>query len=153
MLPLLFGGFGSLVAGYAAARFSRRKIAFCGFLFCGLLLFAVTRISNTSMAMVAMGLASFCSDLTMPISWNACVEIGRRHTATLSGAMNMFGNFAGFVAPVMGGTLLARSAGDWNLLIYLMVGASFIAATIWIFLDPASPAAQSRTLMTFEEST
>jgi MFS transporter, ACS family, glucarate transporter len=135
-LPLLLGGFGSLVAGYAAARISRRKIAFCGFLASGLLLFAVTRIASTPVAMVAMGLASFCSDLTMPISWNACVEIGRRHTATISGAMNMFGNFAGFVAPVGGGLILAHSAGDWNVLIYLMVGASFIAAACWMFLDP-----------------
>jgi MFS transporter, ACS family, glucarate transporter len=135
-LPLLFGGIGSLVAGYAAARVSRRKIARFGFLASGVLLFAVTRIESTPLAMVAMGLASFCSDLTMPISWNACVEIGRRHTATLSGAMNMFGNFAGFVAPVVGGLILARSAGDWNLLLYLMVGASLVAAGCWMFLDP-----------------
>jgi len=135
-LPLLFGGFGSLVAGYAAARVSRRKIAFFGFLASALLLFAVTRIASTTVAMVAMGLASFCSDLTMPISWNACVEIGRRHTATISGAMNMFGNFAGFVAPVGGGLILAHSAGDWNVLLYLMVVASLIAAACWLFLDP-----------------
>ena len=135
-LPLLFGGFGSLVAGYAAARVSRRKIAFFGFLASALLLFAVTRIASTTVAMVAMGLASFCSDLTMPISWNACVEIGRRHTATISGAMNMFGNFAGFVAPVGGGLILAHSAGDWNVLLYLMVVASLMAAACWMFLDP-----------------
>ena len=134
MLPLLFGGFGSLVAGYAASRLSRRKIAFCGFLFSGLLLFAVTQIGSTRLAMVAMGLASFCSDLTMPISWNACVEIGRRYTATVSGAMNMLGNLAGFVAPVGGGLILSRAAGDWNVLIYLMVGASWVAAACWIFL-------------------
>jgi len=133
-LPLLFGGFGSLVAGFAAARVSRYKIAFFGFLISGLLLFAVTRIGSTPVAMVAMGLASFCSDLTMPISWNACVEIGRRHTATISGAMNMFGNFAGFVAPVSGGLILSRSTGDWNVLLYLMVGASLAAATCWMFL-------------------
>jgi hypothetical protein len=50
--------------------------------------------------------------------------------------MNMFGNFAGFVAPVGGGLILARSAGDWNVLLYLMVGASLAAAACWIFLDP-----------------
>jgi MFS transporter, ACS family, glucarate transporter len=145
MLPLLFGGFGSLVAGYAASRLSRRKIAFCGFLFSGLLLFAVTRIGSTPLAMVAMGLASFCSDLTMPISWNACVEIGRRYTATLSGTMNMLGNLAGFVAPVGGGLILSRAAGDWNVLIYLMVGASWIAAVCWIFLDPREASSQVRS--------
>jgi len=135
-LPLLFGGFGSLVAGFVAARVSPRKIAFFGFLCSAVLLFAVTRIDSTPGAMLAMGLASFCSDLTMPISWNACVEIGRRYTATISGAMNMFGNFAGFVAPVGGGFILARSAGDWNVLIYLMVGASLVAAACWMFLEP-----------------
>jgi len=135
MLPLLFGGFGSLVAGYAGARIRRRNIAFFGFLFSGLLLFVVTRVDSALGAMVAMGLASFCSDLTMPISWNACVEIGRRNTATISGAMNMFGNFAGFVAPVVGGAILTHSPGNWNLLIYLMVAASFLAATCWLFLE------------------
>jgi hypothetical protein len=48
----------------------------------------------------------------------------------------MFGNFAGFVAPVGGGLILARSAGDWNVLLYLMVAASLAAAACWIFLDP-----------------
>ena len=135
MLPLLLGGVGSLVAGYAAARVPRRIIAVSGFLLSGLLLFAVTRIDSTPAAMVAMGFASLCSDLTMPISWNACVEIGRRNTATISGAMNMFGNFAGFVAPVAGGLILARSPDNWNLLIYLMVAASLMAAACWIFLE------------------
>jgi len=139
VLPLFFGGIGSLVAGFAAARISGRKIAFCGFLASGGLLFAVTRIDRTAVAMLAMGLASFCSDLTMPISWNTCVEIGRRYTATLSGAMNMFGNLAGFVAPVLGGLIVARSAGDWNVLIYLMAGASGVAAACWMFLDSANP--------------
>jgi MFS family permease len=138
-LPLMFGGVGSLVAGFLAAHFPRRKIAFFGFLSSALLLFAVTCIGNTPLAMLAMGLASFCSDLTMPISWNACVEIGRRHTATLSGAMNMFGNFAGFVAPVGGGLILSHSASAWNVLIYLMVGASLVAAVCWMFLDPDKP--------------
>jgi hypothetical protein len=50
--------------------------------------------------------------------------------------MNMFGNFAGFVAPVGGGLILARAAGDWNVLLYLMVGASLAAAACWLFLDP-----------------
>jgi sugar phosphate permease len=148
MLPLLFGGIGSLLSGLAAGRFSRRKIAGLGFLFSGLLLFAVTRISSTPLAMLAMGLASFCSDLTMPISWNACVEIGRRNTAAVSGTMNMLGNVAAFVAPVLNGLILSRNAADWNVIIYLMVVASLLGAASWIFLDPgrsggAVPAVQA----------
>jgi len=134
-LPLLFGGFGSLVAGYAAARIRPRTIAVVGFALSGLLLFLVTRVGNTTAAMVLMGLASFCSDLTMPISWNACVEIGRRNTATTSGAMNMFGNFAGFLAPVVSGSILQATANNWNLLLYLMAAISLLAASCWFFLE------------------
>ena len=134
-LPLLFGGVGSLAAGYAAARIRPRTIAVVGFTLSGLLLFLVTRVGNTTAAMVLMGLASFCSDLTMPISWNACVEIGRRNTATISGAMNMFGNFAGFLAPVVSGTILQATGNNWNLLIYLMAAISLLAASCWFFLE------------------
>ena len=56
--------------------------------------------------MVAMGLASLTSDLTLPISWEACIEIGGPYTATLAATMNMVGNLAGFVAPVVGGVIL-----------------------------------------------
>jgi MFS transporter, ACS family, glucarate transporter len=134
-LPLLFGGVGSLVGGYAAARVRPRTIAVLGFALSGVLLFLVTRVENTTAAMVLMGLASFCSDLTMPISWNACVEIGRRNTAAISGAMNMFGNFAGFLAPVVSGAILQATASNWNLLIYLMAAISLLAASCWFFLE------------------
>ena len=83
-----------------------------------------------------MGVASFCSDLTMPISWNACVEIGGPYTATVAAAMNMLGNLAGFVAPVVGGLILQRTGGNWNPLIYLMVGAATTSALCWLYLDP-----------------
>ena len=58
-------------------------------------------------AMVVMGLASFASDLTMPISWDMCVEIGGAYTATVAAAMNMLGNLGGFVAPVVGGVIIS----------------------------------------------
>ena len=50
--------------------------------------------------------------------------------------MNMMGNFAGFVAPVLGGLILLRTGGDWNPLIYLMIGAAMVSALSWIYLDP-----------------
>jgi MFS family permease len=136
VLPLLFGGFGSLATGLAPIRLRRRAIAFCGFLGTAILLFVFTHVQAVLPAMLCMGAASFCSDLTMPISWNACVEIGGPYTATVAAAMNMLGNLAGFVAPVVGGLILERTGGDWNPLIYLMVGAATISALCWLYLDP-----------------
>ncbi|HTJ29945.1 MAG TPA: MFS transporter, partial [Acidobacteriaceae bacterium] len=136
VLPLLLGGFGSLLSGLAPIRIPRRRIALFGFLGAAGLLFAFTSIQAVGPAMVCMGMASFCSDLTMPISWNACVEIGGSYTATVAATMNMLGNLAGFVAPVVGGLILQRTGGHWNPLIYLMIGASLISAVCWLTLDP-----------------
>lgn len=141
MLPLLFGGFGSLTAGITSRRLPRRAIAFCGFAATGVLLIVFTHIRPAIPAMIVMGLASFASDLTMPISWDACVVIGGAYTATVAAAMNMLGNLGGFVAPVVGGMILQRvgnGAKGWNMLIDTMVGATAVSAACWLYLDPES---------------
>jgi MFS transporter, ACS family, glucarate transporter len=137
VLPLLFGGFGSLLSGLIPIRIPRPRIAFCGFLGAAALLFTFTRVQAIVPAMLCMGMASFSSDLTMPISWNACVDIGGSYTATVAATMNMLGNLAGFVAPVVGGIILQRTGGHWNPLIYLMIGSSLISALCWLYLDPS----------------
>jgi ACS family glucarate transporter-like MFS transporter len=136
VLPLLFGGFGSILSGLAPARLPRRTIAISGFLCTAVLLVAFLRIQSVLGAMLCMAVASLCGDLTMPISWNACVEIGGSYTATVAATMNMLGNLAGFVTPVVGGLILQKTAGDWKPLIYLMIGAALIAALCWLYLDP-----------------
>ena len=136
VIPLLLGGFGSIISGMLPIRIPRRLIALLGFSTTALLLFAITKMQSVGLAMVCMGFASFFSDLTMPISWNTCVEIGRRYTATVAATMNMFGNLAGFVAPVVGGFILQSHAGDWNALLYVMAGAAVISAACWLVLDP-----------------
>jgi MFS family permease len=142
VLPLLFGGFGSLATGLAPARLPRRAIAICGFATTAILLILFTRIQAVAPAMVAMGLASLASDLTMPISWDACVEIGGSYTATVAATMNMVGNLAGFVAPVVGGVILERAGkrggSGWNVLIDTMAAAATVSAACWIYLDPES---------------
>ena len=50
--------------------------------------------------------------------------------------MNMTGNLAGFVAPVLGGMLLEKTAGNWNALIYTMVASAAMSAFCWVFLHP-----------------
>jgi ACS family glucarate transporter-like MFS transporter len=136
VLPLLFGGIGSLTTGLASKRLPRRAIAFCGFLATAILLVIVTRIHSVVPAMLAMALASFSSDLTMPISWDACVEIGGPYCATVAASMNMLGNLGGFVAPVVGGVILAHTGGNWNLVIEVMAALAVISALCWLYLDP-----------------
>jgi sugar phosphate permease len=142
VLPLLFGGFGSLLTGLAPVWLPRRRIAFFGLLSTALLLFAFLHTQTVLIAMLCMGMASLCSDLAMPVAWDACVEIGGSYTATVAATMNMMGNFAGFVMPVVGGFILQKTAGNWTPLIQLMIGADVIAALCWLYLNPEKAGGQ-----------
>ena len=136
MIPLALGGCGSIVSGFLPLSVPRKWVAIFGFFATAILIFIIPGIENVGMAMALMGLASFCSDLTMPISWNTCVEIGKQYTATVSSTMNMLGNFAGFVAPVVFGLILQNTNNNWAMVMYTMAAASVVSALCWFFLEP-----------------
>jgi MFS family permease len=136
MLPLALGGVGSIVSGLLPLSIPRRWVAICGFTATGILILIIPGVPDVKLAMALMALASFTSDLTMPISWNTCVEIGKQYTATVSSTMNMLGNFAGFAAPLIGGIILDHTNQDWNMVLRTMAVAAFVSAACWLFIDP-----------------
>jgi MFS family permease len=136
VLPLLLGGVGSIVSGWIPLSVPRRWVAISGFIGTGVLILIIPGVQDVRVAMGLMALASFSSDLTMPISWNTCVEIGKQYTATVASTMNMLGNFAGFVAPVLGGIILDHTNNNWNAVLYTMGVAAFVSAACWLFIDP-----------------
>jgi MFS family permease len=98
-----------------------------------------TTIHDPLRAVLAIAAASFSNDLVMPGAWSAAMDIGGRYAGTLSGAMNMWGNFAGFVAPVVTGYLLKWSHGDWNLTFFASAGVYLTGIVFWLLLDPVTP--------------
>jgi MFS transporter, ACS family, glucarate transporter len=136
MLPLLLGGVGSIVSGLLPLSIPRKWVAVGGFCGTGILILIIPSVPDVKLAMALMALASFSSDLTMPISWNTCVEIGKQYTATVASTMNMLGNLAGFVAPLLGGIILDHTNHNWNMVLYTMGGAAFVSAACWLFLEP-----------------
>jgi MFS family permease len=148
ILPLLFGGIGSMFAGFLAKYVSvwlgsvsraRKWMGAAGFIGASVFLLVSTLTRDPMHAMLAMGLASFCNDLVMPGAWGACMDIGGKYAGTLSGSMNMMGNFAGILAPSIGGFILAHTGNDWNLFLFTMAGAYFLGAFCWPFIDSTRP--------------
>jgi MFS transporter, ACS family, glucarate transporter len=136
MVPLALGGVGSIVSGFLPLSISRKFVAIGGFAATAILLFIVPSVTGVIAPMILMGVASFCSDLTMPISWDTCVKIGKRYTATVASTMNMLGNFGGFVAPFLAGYILDRTANNWSIVFYTMAVAAIISTVCWLFLEP-----------------
>ena len=136
MLPLAAGGCGSIVSGFLPLSVPRKWVAIGGFLGSALLICFIPNVPGVVLPMMLMAAARFCGDLTMPISWNTCVEIGKQYTATVSSTMNMLGNFAGFVAPVVFGFILQNTGNNWSIVMYTMAAAALGSAICWFFIDP-----------------
>jgi MFS family permease len=145
-LPLFLGGFGSLFTGWITPHIHRRLgvsltrrligvIGLCGAAGC---LVAATRLQDPLMAVFAIALASFCNDITLPGSWTTCMDVGDKYVGTVSGTMNMMGNFGGFVSPIVLGYIVGRT-GDWNLTFYVTAGLYVLGALCWWLLDPVTP--------------
>jgi ACS family glucarate transporter-like MFS transporter len=147
-IPLLFGGFGSLVAGIVSSRLIartgrvtlvRRTFGFVGLTGAAVLLMVSFYIRDPLFAMLAMGMASFFNDTTLPGSWTTCMDIGGKFAGTVSGSMNMLGNFGGMAGPVVVGFVLDWTNRDWQLAFAISAAIYFLGAICWLFIDPVKP--------------
>jgi MFS transporter, ACS family, glucarate transporter len=74
----------------------------------------------------------------MPVSWAAAMDVGGRHTGTLSGVMNMASAVGGSAAPILTGYLLKRPDG-WELNFWISGIVYLLGLSCWLFLDPVTP--------------
>jgi nitrate/nitrite transporter NarK len=56
--------------------------------------------------------------------------------------MNMVGNFAGGLAPIVLGYVL-QATGSWLINFYIMAGIYLLGALSWRFIDPVTPLEES----------
>jgi MFS family permease len=147
-IPLLFGGFGSLTAGVLSGGLIARGFSVVrvrrlfGCIGCGgaaVLLMISFYIRDPLLAMLSMGLASFCNDVTVPGGWSSCMDIGGRYAGTVSGSMNMMGNFGGMAGPLVVGYVLDWTHRDWRLAFLIASIIYGCAAACWLFIDPTKP--------------
>jgi MFS family permease len=147
-IPLFFGGIGSifcgLISGTLARRIgnvarTRRLMGVVGLAGAAAMLLLATRFKNPLLAVLAVGLASFCNDLAMPGAWGACMDVGGRFAGSLSGSMNMMGNAGGALAPMIVPLVLKAAHNNWNANFWMFAAVYFLGALCWLFIDPVRP--------------
>jgi len=143
-VPLFFGGLGCYVAGvfwpaferrFGSRSYARRVVGVTSLIVAGLMILLSTQISLPALSVLAVGLASFCNDLTMPCSWGGCMEVGGKHAGSLSGSMNMIGNAGGAIAPMVVPWVLAVTDNLWIYNLLLFAIAYFCGAFCWLFIN------------------
>ena len=96
-------------------------------------------------------LMGFFNDLIMAPAWAVCQDIGREYAATVSGAMNMFGNLVGAVMGIFvtGSILKAYTtkiegkdvvdSQGYIICFALYAAVYFIGVVLWMFIDASKP--------------
>jgi MFS transporter, ACS family, glucarate transporter len=144
-LPLLLGGIGCLVSAATVPRLvratgsvkiARRTMAITGMVGASLCIVLFTQVQDPVRAMFVLGMAGFFNDFVMPNAWATCMDIGGRYAGTVSGAMNMLGGIAGASSTLLVGYLLAWTANDWTLTLYISAAIYLVGACCWFFIDP-----------------
>ena len=147
-VPLFFGGLGSILCGLVTPRVAqatrsvaraRRIFAVMGFTGASVLLVSSFYIRDPLLAMLAMGLAGFCNDLTMPGSWSTCMDVGGKYVGTLSGSMNMMGSLGAAAAPLVIGLILELGDRNWALTFWISGIIYSLGGLCWLWLDPVTP--------------
>lgn len=147
-LPLLLGGIGCWLTGLITPRLIhtfgnikrvRCSLGFLGFMGAGLCVFLSISLNNPIAAMVALGMAGFWNDLTIPGSWATCMDKGGRFAGTLSGWMNMMGSFGGFLAGLSAGYILSWTNQNWNVPLYLIGFVYILGSFCWLGIEPVTP--------------
>ncbi|MCA9075642.1 MAG: MFS transporter [Planctomycetaceae bacterium] len=147
-VPLFFGGISCFVASLflgmleqriGVTRAARRIVGFVGMAGASVMLVISPEIQSPTLAMVALGLASFSNDLAMPGAWGACMDVGGRYAGSLAGSMNMMGNLGGAFGPIFVAQILARSGENWTLTFWVSAALYALGAFCWLLIDPVTP--------------
>jgi nitrate/nitrite transporter NarK len=77
-------------------------------------------------------------DLMLPATWSLCLDLGRAHAGSLSGAMNTAGLAGGFVCTVLFGYLV-RATGGYRTPLCAISAMVMVSAALYLTIDPRRP--------------
>jgi len=143
-LPLWAGVVGDTAGGLATdwllkisgnAKLSRRVVAITGLLGCAAFIVPAAVADDAYTAVYCLTASMFFLECTIGPSWAVPMDTGGKYSGTVSGMMNMAGNFGGALSPIVFGVLVQY--GSWQAPFVVAAGLLVAGAAVWAFwLDP-----------------
>lgn len=104
---------------------------------CGLLILASWFVDDAILALGLLAVGVLCASLAGPAMGAAVIDVGGSRVAQTLGVVNMTGNFAVAVCPIVVGKLFEQTA-NWNLVLILFSATYLTGAVCWAFVNPSS---------------
>ena len=145
-VPFVMSMVGNITGGYLTDRLSRRYGVSIGRKALGSTSLAVSAVCMFLAAFIPGKMAVFVFlslcfgifDLMLPSAWALCIDLGKHHAGTISGAMNTAGNIGGFFCGIIFG-MLVESSGNYNLPLYMIAAMLLVSAVLFAFIRPDKP--------------
>jgi nitrate/nitrite transporter NarK len=149
-VPFIMSMMGNIAGGHLTDRLTKRYGIKIGRKALGSTSLAVSAVCMFLAAFIPGKMAVFVFlslcfgifDLMLPSAWALCIDLGKRHVGTISGAMNTAGNIGGFCCGILFGELVQQS-GNYNLPLYMIAVMLIISAILFFFINPEKPIVES----------
>jgi len=145
-VPFIMSMIGNIAGGHLTDRLTKRYGVKIGRKALGSTSLAVSAVCMFLAAFIPGKMAVFVFlslcfgifDLMLPSAWALCIDLGKHHAGTVSGAMNTAGNIGGFCCGILFGELVQQS-GNYNLPLYMIAVMLVISAVLFAFINPEKP--------------
>lgn len=141
--PFILGAIGNWVSGWMvdfiykkdSLSLSRKLPAIIGFSLAAIGILASVYMTEVNAAVFFISLAVFGADMTLSPSWSTCLDIGKQHSGTVSGTMNMAGNLGSFFT-ALAFPYLVDFTGSTTPFFFLAAALSLLAIPMWLAIKP-----------------
>jgi sugar phosphate permease len=157
--PLFCGGIACLLGGFSTdamvrilgRRWGRTLQGMLAYAFGAAFFAAALFVRDPVWSVVLLCTASFSKDLAMSVTWATCLDVGHRYSGSVSGFMNMIGNFGAATASLLVPYLAYWTGGGWQAALVVSAISLGIVPIAWFFIDPTrtivyAPADQLRLI-------
>lgn len=147
-LPLASGAVGCIVGGLlsdwlvrrtGSLVWGRRIVGAGGFLLGAVGFASAMYAKSAEEAIFWLAFGSATHDLTLPVAWSTCVDVGGKFGGTASGYMNLASSISGVLSPVAA-PFLVRFFGTFHPLFAITAGAYLIGGLLWFYIHPTRSA-------------
>ncbi|MBO5603572.1 MAG: MFS transporter [Prevotella sp.] len=145
-VPFIMSMIGNISGGYLTDRLTkkyglkigRKALGSTSLAVSAVCMFLAAFIPGKMAVFVFLSLCFGIFDLMLPSAWALCIDLGKQHAGTISGAMNTAGNLGGFFCGILFGQLV-QSSGNYNLPLYMIAGMLIISAALFALINPTKP--------------
>ena len=140
-VPFIMSMLGNITGGHLTDRLTkkyglkvgRKALGGTSLAVSAVCMFLAAFIPGKMAVFVFLSLCFGIFDLMLPSAWALCIDLGKQHAGTLSGAMNTAGNLGGFCCGILFGQLVQQS-GNYNLPLYMIALMLVISALLFAFI-------------------